>query len=517
MSSFNDEEGNNERAIRPIKTSDKSKIVALPRTLTTRKEIRSILPEDEYIDKLDQIITKNYFPEVNKMKAQIEYVNAVTNNDVVKIRELQHRFNTQRRTDRRTSPSYRMGTQPKDVLPSPAQFDPDTPGPSRGRANSPPRYTNIEGNNDLYMEKKKLKKDKDVENLSIDGFFSKYTSEDNASFEELAVMAQKREQEKNKWIYEAAEKHNKELVVQQAIAADADVQLALKYEREAKNDKPLALDNWAFKARSSVLFYPEGAELTVEEKVEQAKRNQRIINKEATRFPDDVKNKVNTSSVNRTSILQAAFNSGKVDITGKEAGAPQMDVLATPTPAPGVDDTPLMTWGEIDGTPFRLDATDVVCPPEDAPAFKMPEVPQRELVAQGMTDKISKQYRERKRAAMEIAERAHKTPSFGSVRSTNARSIFSPAAKQLSNKLGIRLGSGSSLLRKEPITPNVRTPWSTSSAHCASPSSVSSMVRLKKPPPKISITDNLMNINDAGTGDDESMKGASRPKASDFF
>ena len=32
--------------------------------------------------------------------------------------------------------------------------------------------------------------------------------------------------------------------------------------------------------------------------------------------------------------------------------------MATPSPAPGVDESPLMTWGEIEGTPFRLDGGD---------------------------------------------------------------------------------------------------------------------------------------------------------------
>jgi hypothetical protein len=32
--------------------------------------------------------------------------------------------------------------------------------------------------------------------------------------------------------------------------------------------------------------------------------------------------------------------------------------VVTPSPKPGVDHTPAMTWGVVDGTPFRLDAGD---------------------------------------------------------------------------------------------------------------------------------------------------------------
>lgn len=38
----------------------------------------------------------------------------------------------------------------------------------------------------------------------------------------------------------------------------------------------------------------------------------------------------------------------------------------------GVEDTPLMTWGEIEGTPFRLDAADLaISGVGSAPAFKV--------------------------------------------------------------------------------------------------------------------------------------------------
>ena len=69
-------------------------------------------------------------------------------------------------------------------------------------------------------------------------------------------------------------------------------------------------------------------------------------------------------------------------------------------PSSGVGASPLMTWGSIDGTPFRLE-TDVV--PNSGPAFKMPKESAREKLAHRLADKNSKAYKERKKAAAHAA------------------------------------------------------------------------------------------------------------------
>ena len=47
---------------------------------------------------------------------------------------------------------------------------------------------------------------------TVDSYLRKFTSEDNASFEELAALHNKKERIRNSWMYDAEEKHNKELV-----------------------------------------------------------------------------------------------------------------------------------------------------------------------------------------------------------------------------------------------------------------------------------------------------------------
>ena len=63
----------------------------------------------------------------------------------------------------------------------------------------------------------------------------------------------------------------------------------------------------------------------------------------------------------------------------------------------GVDASPLMTWGEIEGTPLRLE-TDIIATP--GPTFKMPKAPKRDELAHKLADKASKSQRDKKKRAM---------------------------------------------------------------------------------------------------------------------
>lgn len=68
----------------------------------------------------------------------------------------------------------------------------------------------------------------------------------------------------------------------------------------------------------------------------------------------------------------------------------------------GVDASPLMTWGSIDGTPVHLE-TDIV--PGPGPTFKMPKIHPREELGHRLADKATKTTRERRKAAAATAAR----------------------------------------------------------------------------------------------------------------
>ncbi|TKR77460.1 hypothetical protein L596_018431 [Steinernema carpocapsae] len=499
----------------PAPVRNTKQVTLATKTLETEKLVRKVVPEEKYIGDLEKIIERDYFPELKKLKAQTEYLDAVARNDGAKIRELQVRFGTYK-TQRRTSPSRRPT--------SPTQFDPETPGPSRCNTSLPD--SNAEGDNEKALGKKR-KLDPE-EKLTVDAYLNKYTSEDNASFEELAALVNKRERIRNKWMYDAEEKHNAELVNRVEFVKDADMQLMLA--SAANRVRPNDIDNWSYKARNSILFYPDGAPLTVEEHMQNSKINQKVINKEATRFTNNKMSHVTRTTLAKAAAQQASLNAGRIDITGQAKGVPEpgnMGILVTPSPMPGVDESPLMTWGEIEGTPFMLDGSDINIAPgvDSGPVFKIPELPLRDKIALGITDTIGQRYHDKKKvAAAEAEKHRSKTPRFGTDRVTRKLATMSPAARLLAtNKLGVRVGTDKAL--KASYTPSPATSKRTPGSFRQS--DITTGIRLKESVPSsprtprtdTDITANLLKLNvpNIKPKTEEKKREAVRAKASDFF
>lgn len=167
------------------------------------------------------------------------------------------------------------------------------------------------------------------------------------------------------------------------------------------------------------------------------------------------------------------------------------DFVKTPSPHPGVAESPLMTWGELQGTPFRLDGSDTPIRPSAGPSFHIAETSKRETIAHGLAEKAGERMRIQKAKALEAARRNIPSPH---IRSTLDRlSAMSPAAK--------RLASAKISVKDHVLTPSPRstiTPLSQKS-HTPSP-----LVRRKTPlvrtnTPKsqqsrAALTDDLLNI-----------------------
>lgn len=59
----------------------------------------------------------------------------------------------------------------------------------------------------------------------MQAYLDKYTSEDNASFEEIAALHEKRERIRNAWMYEAEQRHNDNYIERTRQIKAADEQL----------------------------------------------------------------------------------------------------------------------------------------------------------------------------------------------------------------------------------------------------------------------------------------------------
>ncbi|CAB3373718.1 Hypothetical predicted protein [Cloeon dipterum] len=350
-----------------------------------------VLDEDSYTQELANIIERDYFP------------------DLAEIRE-------------KTQPQI-----PQELVAdeSPATFE--TPE----RTNEQPK--------DKFWDKVDQK---GVTKLSLDQFLNKHTSEDNESFHDILSKAEERRKQKYSWLYGAEELH----------AIERKKQLALpSIEEQAKGlEKPLNVDGWDYKSQNYIMYIPDGAPLSDQEVIEMAANRHEVVPENTRLKSNPFNDAANRAKIVAAAHLQSKINEGRIGVDGQvvASASPQIkgfSLVRTPSPAPGRGgETPVMTWGEIEGTPCRL----------DTPSFRMAETPRREQIAMELADKAGQRHRDLKLKAIQAARRnialtpGSKTP------------LLSPAAQKLASarKVGDRALRASYTPHRTPGTPVPTTP-----------------------------------------------------------
>jgi protein DGCR14 len=372
-----------------------------------------------------------------------------------------------------------------------------------------------------------LSEKKEAKHVSLDKFLRTHTSEDNESFYELMEESKADFQLTHAWMFKKDEQLSIENKNNQLALPSLEMQAA---GSDLKMSKPL--DGWTYKNVNAVFYHPDGAAFSDAEKIEMAKK-EKIIVHENTRFTANPwKTNVSDSSLKLTATLKKEANMGKVGVDGKELIDPTTtpslngySLLRISDPSPMIDpgESPLMTWGEVESTPYRLEGCETPMPvyTGDGPSFKIQDVPKRDRLAHQLAEKNSKFYRDKKTKAIQQARSNIKTPK--SVASLSTRvATMSPAAQRLAtSKLGIRLGTDKAL--KASYTPSpMRSSLKEATPKMSARSNISTSVRLT---PKGSatpstptfstrnvdtttLTDNLLNLPSSSK---------QRPRASDFL
>lgn len=344
-----------------------------------------VLDEDMYIEKMGEIIQRDFFPHLERLQAQNQYLDALEQNDVKRMRELYAKYSS---------------GQPVTERPvSPATFE----TPQRRVESDEILDTPEVAAQEISVES--VKKDNKVENKTgLDDYLSTHTSEDNASFEEMMVEAENKRRLKHAWLYEAEEKSKAWL----AIANTTDA-LAI----EGSSSRPKQVDSWTYKNKNYIMYIPDGVEPTAEEKIELAKKKQAVMHENTRLRTNPFNEQQNKETINELAKSQSKANDGKIGVDGKEVvrnATPQVNgysFVATPSPRPGECDSPLMTWGQIEGTPFRLDGGDTpLLRTSQGPSFRMAEPPKREKLALQLAEKAGERHRDRKNKALEAARRS---------------------------------------------------------------------------------------------------------------
>uniref|UniRef100_A0A1A7WP07 DiGeorge syndrome critical region gene 14 n=1 Tax=Iconisemion striatum TaxID=60296 RepID=A0A1A7WP07_9TELE len=438
---------------------------------------RNILDEEEYIQSLEKIIQRDFFPDVTKLQAQKDYLEAEESGDLERMREISIRYGSSlTKSTPRTSVPYV----------TPASFE--TPA---GHPGSPATTYSSKG-----LDAEKKNDDKEEKTLPfLDRFLAKNTSEDNASFEQIMDLAEDKEKLKHAWLYEAEDefkqRHEENLALPSA-------------EKAALQCVKAGLETWEYKAKNALMYYPEG----VKDDDANFKKPREVVHKN-TRFVGDPFSKaLNKSQIQQAAALNAQFKQGKVGPDGKELiphDSPRVNGYGferTPSPAPGVAESPLMTWGEIESTPFRLDGSDSPYVERNhGPSFKIPEPGRRERLGLKMANEAAAKNRAKKQEALRKV-----TENLASLTPKGLSPALTPALQRLVNRTSSKYTDKALRASYTPSPSHSANPCKTPFNGPATPSGTPTPIKAKTPGSQdlTSLTDNLLQL-------------PKRRKASDFF
>ncbi|OCT98287.1 hypothetical protein XELAEV_18010517mg [Xenopus laevis] len=436
---------------------------------------KKVLSEETYIQNLHKIIQRDFFPDVEKLQAQKEYLEAEECGDLEKMRQISIKFGSN------------LGKSTRDTpLPyvTPATFE--TPSGVPGTPSIATMHRTGEEDGASAEDK--------VEELpGLDSFLARHTSEDNASFEQIMEVAKEKERSKHSWLYEAEEEYKEKL--QQNLALPSA-------EMQAIECGKAGLDTWEYKAQNSLMYYPAG----VPDNDNIFKKPREVVHRNTRLQKDPFSQALSKTQLQQAAALNAQYKQGKVGPDGKEL-IPQespkvggFGFVATPSPAPGVNESPLMTWGEVESTPFRLDGSETpYLEKTPGPSFKILEPGRRERLGLKMATEAAAKNRAKKEEALRKV-----TENLASLTPKGLNPSMSPALQRLVNRTNkytdkaLRASyTPSPAHTTTPKTPGgLHTPTVTPTTRTASQTPVA--------PDPTSITDNLLHL-------------PKRRKASDFF
>ena len=256
--------------------------------------------------------------------------------------------------------------------------------------------------------------------LSLDEYCRRYTSEDNASFNELLEKANAKVRERRDRLY------GRRTAPRLTAGTTATTTPCATDGYGTSNQPPAALISWKHNDRNA-LFYgpPDRAQAPApalgEDGLAIAHRNTRLHDATgsapAAQTPaGSVTSSPGPSSSSPSREDGSRFQHAKWNMAGPGDSARGYKFMPSPSPQPGVGLLPLMTWGNIEGTPVRL----------DSPGFTLKPASKREATAHALTASA--------RSAMAHKARAYSGGGGVSKRGAspfNKRTPLSEAGKRL--------------------------------------------------------------------------------------
>ncbi|KAL5865374.1 hypothetical protein ACOSQ3_002888 [Xanthoceras sorbifolium] len=409
------------------------------------KKRTKVLDEDTYVAAIENIIERDYFPDLSKLRDRLEWLQATRTGDPVLIRDAQLKI-MERRNKKVTSLNSNGRTRTQTQTPGSTftrhftpfdEFNMNVKTPRTGEEFSGEGESRDDNGGEVDVS------------LSLDAFFRRYTSEDNDSFSKIIEKVNRKRKERYDFLLEG-EKRDDNLI--------EDVKRDRITDGYGTSDQPPStLEGWKYTAKNLLMYHPSDcgeAPLTEEERAVRLKALTKEVNISNTRFhgkimdsrpKDDGTVEVLYTPVAGTTPGPVFVRDGdklkKYDLedmrktpnkfyveSGKKAEN-GYSFVRTPSPAPGVDESPFITWGEIEGTPLRLETEDTpidIGGNGDGPHFKIPSAPSRDVKAHELSREASRKVRERSKM---FQKPPLPSPYRGGSASPSAK-LFSPAAQK---------------------------------------------------------------------------------------
>ncbi|XP_004716371.1 splicing factor ESS-2 homolog [Echinops telfairi] len=434
-----------------------------------------VLDEEEYIEGIQTVIQRDFFPDVEKLQAQKEYLEAEENGDLERMRQIAIKFG---------SALGKMSREPLPPYVTPATFE--TPevhtGPGVGAHKSRARCRGAEDGEAMEEEEKEPLP-------SLDVFLSCCTSEDNASFQEIMEVAKEKSRARHAWLYQAEEEFEKRQQENLALPSA---------EHQAIESGKAGVETWKYKAKNSLMYYPEG----VPDEEQLFKKPRQVVHKNTRFLRDPFSQALSRSQLQQAAALNAQVKEGEGALLLPWASCEEPEVLVVGSPSAGVNESPLMTWGEVENTPLRVEGAET--PYVDrtpGPAFKILEPGRRERLGLKMANEAAAKNRAKKQEALRRV-----TENLASLTPKGLSPAMSPALQRLVSRTASKYTDRALRASYTPSparSTHLKTPAGGTQTPTSTPT-VGSATRTPIIQDPASITDNLLQL-------------PARRKASDFF